>query len=121
MFGPPVRILGDQGKAFVSAVVVRLCDKVGAQNITTAPYHPQNDDCVEWLNRTLCHDLRKVFMDEENWDRHVSLAVFRYNCSEHSATKTTPYRAMFGVGTFEFDGEIGLQMRLGYEWIYPPR
>lgn len=120
VFGPPVRILSDQGKPFVSAVIKCLCQKVGSQKIFTSPYHPQTDGCVERFNRTLCDDLRKFVMDEENWDRHVSFAVFRYNCSKNSVTKSTPYRAMFGVDAFEFDAALGLQLRLEDEPIDLP-
>lgn len=51
-------------------------------------------------------------MDETHWDKHVSFAVYRYNCSVKSATKCTPYRAMFGVDAFEFDAALGLELRL---------
>jgi hypothetical protein len=45
--GPPLRLLSDQGKPFVSAMVKYLCAKEGTEKIETAPYHPQSDGCVE--------------------------------------------------------------------------
>jgi transposase InsO family protein len=59
IFGPPLRLLSDRGKPFVSSMVKCFCAKVGKEKIETAPYHPQSDGCVERFNRTLCDDLAK--------------------------------------------------------------
>jgi Integrase zinc binding domain/RNase H-like domain found in reverse transcriptase len=112
IFGPPLRLLSDRGKPFVSSMVKYFYAKVGTEKIETAPYHPQSDGCVERFNRTLCNDLAKNVLDEANWDTHVTFAAFRYNSSMNSATGVTPYRAMFGVDVFEFDVGLGLQLRL---------
>jgi Tfp pilus assembly protein PilZ len=53
--------------------------------------------------------------DEEDWDRHLAFAVFRYNASRNDATGTSPYRALFGVDPFEFDACMGLELRLENE------
>jgi hypothetical protein len=115
IFGPPLRLLSDQGKPFVSAMVKYLRAKVGTEKTETAPYHPQSDGYVEWFNRTLCNDLAKYVLDEADWDTHVTFAAFRYNSSVNSATGVTPCRAMFGVDVFEFDAGLGLQLRLDEE------
>jgi transposase InsO family protein len=66
IFGPPRRLLSDQGKPFVSATVKHLCERIGTEKIETSAYHPQTDGMVERHNRTLCEDLAKYVMGEEN-------------------------------------------------------
>jgi transposase InsO family protein len=50
LFGPPVRLLLDRGKVFVSEVVQNLCAKVGTTRTFTRPYAPQTDGMVERYN-----------------------------------------------------------------------
>jgi Integrase core domain len=115
VFGPPVRLVSDQGKPLVSAVVRHLCVRIGTNKIETSAYHPQTDGFVERYNRTLCEDIAKFVMNEENWDVLVPLATFRYNCSRNSATGVSPYSAMFGMDALEFDAALGLELRIDDE------
>jgi transposase InsO family protein len=86
VFGPPVRLLSDRGKVFVSEVVQNLCARVGTKKFFTNPYAPQTDGMVESFNATPCRDLAKFMTHEEDWDRHLAFAVFRYNASCNEAT-----------------------------------
>jgi hypothetical protein len=54
-------------------------------------------------NRTLSMELRRNLLDEEDWDLSLSMAVFRYNATQHAATEMTPYKAVLGLEVFEFD------------------
>jgi hypothetical protein len=67
---------------------------------------------VERFNATLCRDLAKFMTHEEDWDRHLAFAVFRYNASYNEATGVPPFLALFGVDLFEFDACLGLELRL---------
>jgi hypothetical protein len=49
---------------------------------------------------------------EEDWDRHLVFAVFRYNASCNEETGVSPFRALFGVDPFEIDACLGLELRL---------
>ncbi len=51
-------------------------------------------------------------MEEDDWDKHIAMACFRYNTTVKEATGMTPFKAMFGVDAFELDNEIGLQARI---------
>jgi transposase InsO family protein len=90
LFGPPEKLLSDQGKVFVGEVIRAMCEKIGTKKIYTSSYHPQTDRCVERFNRTLCTDLSKFILDEEDWDQHVATSNFRYNASVHQATRCSP-------------------------------
>jgi hypothetical protein len=113
VFGPPEKLLSDQGRNFEGDLVRRMCEKLGTKKISTSPYHPQCDGMIERLNRTLIKDLRAyVSPDDKNWDELLPLACFRYNTSVHAATGLTPFAATFGTEAFEFDAELGLRMQL---------
>jgi hypothetical protein len=42
-------------------------------------------------------------LDEKDWDLSLSMAVFRYNATQHAATGMTLYKAVLGSEVFEFD------------------
>jgi Integrase core domain len=113
VFGPPVRLLSDRGKVFVSEVVQNLFARVGTKKFFTTPYARQTvDGMVECFNGTLCRDLAKFVTHEEDWDRHLAFAVFRYSASCNEATGVSPVCALFGVDPFEFDACLSLELRL---------
>jgi hypothetical protein len=41
-------------------------------------------------------------LDEDDWHLSLSMAVFRYNETQHAATGMTPYKAVLGSEVFEF-------------------
>jgi hypothetical protein len=112
VFGPPIRLLSDRWKMFVSEVVQHLCARVGTKKLFTSPYAPQIDGMVERFNATLCRDLAKFVTHEEDCDRHIAFAVFRYNASCNEATGVSPFPALFDVDSFELDACLGLGLRL---------
>jgi Integrase core domain len=112
LFGPPERLLSDNGANFCGEIIRHLCAATGIKKVFTTPWHPQTDGTVERFNRTLCPVLAKVALREEDWSQHVPMAAFRYNSPYHSTTGMTPYRGMFGVDYFDFDAGTGLAFRL---------
>lgn len=52
-FGSPITIISDQGTQFESALFQALTHLVGAQKTRTTAYHPQSNDIVERMHRTL--------------------------------------------------------------------
>ncbi len=74
-----------------------MCNLLGVHKIICSPYHPQTDGMVERFTRTLCNDLASyVSVDENDWDKHIAMACFRYNTTVKEATGMTPFKAMFG-------------------------
>lgn len=95
-FGPPERLLSDQGRNFCSSLIQRLCQYYGIEIRTTA-YHPQGNGVCERFNRTL-HDLL-VTLDErakKRWPEHVSGLVSIYNATPHASTGYSPFHMLFG-------------------------
>jgi hypothetical protein len=67
--------------------------------------HLQTNEFIERYNRTLSTELRRHLLDEEDWDLSLSMAVFRYDATQHAVTGMTPYKAVLGSEVFEFDCE----------------
>jgi hypothetical protein len=104
-------LLSDKGPNFAGDVIARLCELVGTKKIFTTSYHPQTSGFIERSNRTVSAAFRRNLLDEANWDETLPLVTFQYNASPHSATRTTPFSAMFGSEPFEFDCGLGLRFR----------
>ena len=58
--GVPSQLLSDCGPAFLSNLVQELCAMIGTKKVNTTAYHPQTDELVERLNRTLTDMLAKT-------------------------------------------------------------
>jgi len=96
-FGPPDRILSDQGRNFTSSVIRNLCSLYGIKKIRTSAYHPQGNGACERFNRTL-HDLL-VTLDEpakKRWPNYLSGLVAIYNATPHATTGYSPFQLLFG-------------------------
>lgn len=113
IFGPPEKLLTDQGPAMTAAVVKQMCSLMGTKRVLTSPYHPQTDGKVERYNRTICDTLMRDIMPEEEWADVLPLVDFQYNSMVHEGTKVEPYRVMFGYMPFEFDHSMSLEYHLG--------
>jgi transposase InsO family protein len=95
--------LTDLGPNFASGVIAEMCRLIKTKKGFTSAYHPQTNGFIERKNRTLSTELRMHVLDEENWDLSLSMAVFRYNATQHAATGMTSYKTVLGSEVFEFD------------------
>jgi len=57
-YGPPKKIITDQGRQFESNQFKLLCNKYNITKVRTTPYNPQSNGKVEILNRYLKQTLR---------------------------------------------------------------
>ena len=70
---------------------------LGIEKSRTTAYHPQSDNLVERLNRTLMGAVSKyVERDQRDWDLWLPLILFSYRTTVHASTAMTPYELMFG-------------------------
>jgi transposase InsO family protein len=90
------------GPNFASGEIAEMSRLIGTKQIFTSAYHPQTNGFIERYNRTLSTELRRHVLDEQDWDLSLSMAVFRYNATQHAATGMTPYKAVLGSEAFEF-------------------
>ena len=61
-------------------------------------YHPQTDGQTEVVNKSLEHYLRSFSADRPSeWFDWLYLAEFWFNTNYHTATKLTPFEALYGT------------------------
>ena len=57
--GVPAQLLSDHGAAFLSHLLMEICEFLGMEKLNTTAYHPQMDGLAERFNRTLTGMLAK--------------------------------------------------------------
>ena len=96
-FGYPKRILTDCGKEFVSKdTQAYLLDK-NVQPITTTPYHPQANGCVEQLNGVLLLALRKLSSEDPlSWPKHLPTALLMARSRVNRDIHFSSFKMVYG-------------------------
>ena len=96
-FGPPERLLSDQGPEFSGFPFSALATRYGFSRSWTTPYHPQGDSVAERLNSTVLSLLStSVGPQKHLWPSVVTRASIAYNTATHSSTGFTPFLLFFG-------------------------
>ena len=97
LHGIPQAIISDQDKVFMSHFWSELFKLQGSTLKRSTAYHPQSDGQSEVVNRCLETYLR-CFASEQprTWFKWLAWAEYWYNTSTHSATRCTPFRALYG-------------------------
>jgi hypothetical protein len=94
--GCPKIILSDRGTHFVNKIITSLCERFMIKHKLSTPYHPQTNGMVERFNRTLCETLAKISEKDNQWDFHLSAALFAYRTNKQNTTKFTPFYLIYG-------------------------
>ena len=91
-------IVSDRNPIFTSNFWRELFNLQGVRLQMSSSYHPQSDGQTEVLNRCLENYLRcYACAQPKSWVRWVPLGEWWYNTTFHTATKTTPYQAVYGI------------------------
>lgn len=97
VFGPPRVLHSDCERSFVSAVTKSCFEKFGIRKVETTGYQPQANGCVERFHRYLNAALTMVSnAKKDDWDLHVSSALYAYRTSICASTGFSPFRMLFG-------------------------
>ena len=87
----------DQGRKFEAAVFQEMCSLLQVSKTRTTPLHPQSDEHMERLNRTILDLLAKTAADNPlEWDTKLPYAMAAYRSTPHTITNETPNRLMLG-------------------------
>ena len=90
-YGPPVRLLSDNGVQFTSKFLQDVCAILCTQKLFTTAYHPQTNGQVERFNRTIIAGLRRFCSEHgRDWDTFSHAATYAYKNTVHRATGLTP-------------------------------
>ena len=96
-YGLPEKILLDQGRTFVSELIVDLCKLMGTKKLRTSPYHTQTNGQCERFNSNLISMLGMMPPEcKSDWKGSIGALVHAYNCTQNSAMGFSPYSLMYG-------------------------
>ena len=97
LFGAPVYLISDQGKAFTGHIITHLCDLYGVQKLRTLPYHAQTNGQVECMNQMIICMIGKLEEDKKAcWSEHLPELLLAYNATCSTVTGYSPYYLLFG-------------------------
>lgn len=126
-FGAPKAILTDQGANFTSSLMRAVAKKFRITQCRTTAFHPQSNGSIERSHHVLVEYL-KHYVERNNWDEWLPMAMFSYNTSIHEGTRHAPHELVFGCtarvptdSEFEIESQeqtyldylFGLQTKLG--------
>jgi len=91
-YGPPDRILSDQGPQFMSNFFIAVMKMLGIETVRTMAYHPQTKGQVERYNRTMATQLRHYVADDPlRWDELLPVITTACNSQQHRSTGIAPF------------------------------
>ncbi|KAK3918320.1 Retrovirus-related Pol polyprotein from transposon 412 [Frankliniella fusca] len=98
VYGAPISILTDQGRAFESELFREIMDLYHIKKLRTSSYHPSANGKAERWIRTLKKSIAMlVGKAQHNWPDYVPFVAQAYRSLPHSAHKFSPYEVLFGA------------------------
>ena len=95
--GVPNQLLSDRGPAFLSRLLLSICECMGIKKVNTSAYHPQCDGLVERFNRTLTEMLSKsVPVGTKEWDDQLPYVLMVYRAALQASTNESPFFLLYG-------------------------
>ncbi|MCO5582761.1 hypothetical protein L7F22_036660 [Adiantum nelumboides] len=96
-FGTPLEILSDRGPGFRADLLDALLENLSIKHVHSTPYYPQCNGLVEKINGVLCKIITKHVRDRpQDWDKHLTTALWAYRTSFKVSTQFTPYHLVYG-------------------------
>ena len=92
VYGPPLLLLADNGKQFISKLFQEIFRLLGVKNLFTATYHPQTNGQVERFNWTILAAIRHSVSDHQHdWGLFTEALTYAYNTQPHDSTSIAPF------------------------------
>jgi len=92
IYGPPTKLLSDNGGEFRNKLLVEICKLTDIKRAYTSPYNAQCDGMVERFNRTLLKCISTyVRQDQKDWDEVLPWVTYVYNTTVSTAHGRCPF------------------------------
>ncbi|MCO5571585.1 hypothetical protein L7F22_025330 [Adiantum nelumboides] len=96
-FRTPLEILFDRGLGFREDLLDALLENLSIKHVHSMPFYPQCNGHVENKNGVLCKIITKHVRDRpQDWDKHLTAALWAYRTSFKVSTQSTPYHLVYG-------------------------
>lgn len=121
VFGPPMKLLSDNGLHFTSKEVEEFVKFVNVRHQFAAPYKPSTNGKVEKLNGTIVRGIKKMVINNpKGWDDLLPSMLYAYRTKIHKVLGISPYEALYGVSPRNHNADPlqELGMKLGLERLY---
>jgi hypothetical protein len=98
IFGPVKQILSDRGTEFVNSTIQDLCQVLGINQLSSAPYSHATLGAIERTHRVFNEYLRAYLDRQSDWEENMKFFTFCYNTTPHSSLNFnyTPFELVFG-------------------------
>ncbi|MCO5548341.1 hypothetical protein L7F22_001798 [Adiantum nelumboides] len=108
-FGTPLEILSDRGPGFRANLLDALLENLSIKHVHSTPYYPQCNGLVEKTNGVLCKIITKHVKDRpQDWDKHLTTALWAYRTSFKVSTQFIPYHLVYGQ-----EAHLPIEVELG--------
>ena len=98
IFGSPLSILTDQGRAFESELFKEIMDLYNIKKYRTSSFHPAaNGKAERWVKTLKQHLAMLVEKDQKHWPKYLPFIAQAYRSMPHTSTTFSPYEVMFGA------------------------
>ena len=96
LHGPPISIVTDRDRIFTSNMWEGIFKAMKIKLRLSTAYQTQSDGQTKRVNQCLESYLRcMVFQEPKKWHSWLPLAEWWYNTTYHTATKFTPFQALY--------------------------
>lgn len=97
VYGSPISVLTDQGKAFESDLFKEIMELYNIKKFRTSSFHPAaNGKAERWIKTLKQHLMMLVEADRAEWPKYLPFNTQAYRSLPHSAHQFSPYEVMFG-------------------------
>ena len=94
--GFPTALISDNGTQFTGKVFTKWLKQHGIKHVRSSPYHPQGNEVVERLHRTLNGMVAKLVKKKGNWAAVTPMALYFIQSTPCSVTGLSPFMARQG-------------------------
>jgi len=97
LHGLPKTIVSDKDPKFVVHFWRTLWERLGTKLNFLTSCHPQTDEQIEVVNRSLSTMLRSILRDNhKSWDEYLPHIKFAYNRVVNKTTNISPFEVVYG-------------------------